>query len=247
MTSLKHRMAVGGSAVSSSSSAASPPPPVIRRPFLRHRRPYAGRVQHIEPAEHALLTTWTVVEPIGSTTIPDTASRFWVTMSMRRWPRSTRCWAAALAPSAVVDVDAGNAWHGDLVDEDQWQLASFEPIDCGRVRVAGVDESAIHRHVARRDHVRLFRGRQQRERKPGGRQFLGNGAEERGRNLIGERVPQRIGEQHPDGARSCLGAARAAGSGPAYPSSLCGRQRCGHGDLQTTDQDGRRHSTRSSD
>ena len=49
---------------------------------------------------------------------------------------------------AIVDVDAGRAGDRGLVDEDERQPAAVEPVQGRRVAVAGVDQRAVHRHVA---------------------------------------------------------------------------------------------------
>ncbi len=107
--------------------------------------------------------------------------------------------------AAVVDVDARYSRHRLLVDEDDRQLAPLQPVDRRRVGVARVDERAVHRHVAGRDRLGSLRSRQQGQGEPGRCQLLGNRAEKRGRHLVAEGVPQRIGQEHADRARRAAG------------------------------------------
>src|SRR4051794_8968226 len=65
---------------------------------------------------------------------------------------------------SVVDVDAGNAGGGDLVDEHERHFPTLQPIDAGGVAVARIHERPIHGHVASRYEVTLLAGRQQCER-----------------------------------------------------------------------------------
>ena len=81
----------------------------------------------------------------------------------------------------------GGAVNRRVVDEDERELAASQPVDAGRLRVARIDERAVHRHVACRDDVAASR-RQQREREAARFELVGDGPEKGGGHLVGERV-----------------------------------------------------------
>ncbi len=121
----------------------------------------------------------------------------------------------------VGDVDAGVPLDGGLVDEDHRQFAPAQPGDRGRGRVAGVDQRAVHRHVACGDQVTGAGRGEQRDGQAGRGQLVGDRAEEAAGDQVGEGVAQRVGEQDADRAGGALGEGPGGRVGPGVTQLLC--------------------------
>ena len=121
----------------------------------------------------------------------------------------------ARAPAAVVDVDAGTPSAGS------WSMnTSGSRRRMSQSTAAG--RPGRRSRPSRRPWRRRGPGRRRRaaaavssvRRQAGRRELLRDRAEERGRDLVVERVAQRLGEQDADGARWCRGPGRGR-PGPA--------------------------------
>src|SRR3546814_20275768 len=97
---------------------------------------------------------------------------------IRRPPRSTRTdtlfpyttlFRSEARPTAIVDVDARDLGIGVLVDVDEGQVATQQPVAGVGLRQAGVDDGTVDRHVAGRDGFPPLAAGEQRQRHAAGR------------------------------------------------------------------------------
>ena len=189
-TSEKHSTAVGGSSRASSEPGRLVGLVVVVVLDLHDRRGDPGRSESVEPAEHPLTLRvaasrqWVVDEPAG----PSTAR---LTMPIRRWPRSTRCWAAARAPPRSSTLTLGMPGHRVLIDEHERQLG-------GGAATPGRRFDLDTSRPAHRPWRRRGRGRRRRARptvskvsaSPVGASSSTTAPRNAGGHLVGEGEPQ---------------------------------------------------------
>ena len=123
---------------------------------------------------------------------------------MRRWPRSSRCWAAARAPARSSTLTCGARRPG-AGRRRPWAAAAG-----GARRRRGC--RGRRRRRARRPWRRRGRGRcrclsrgEQGQGEPGLGEGVGDGGQEVGGHPVAERLGQAVGEQQADRAGRALG------------------------------------------